>query len=269
MKDYKTIFEGIESTLISVGSKNLPVCKIKEYLDQYKHFENKVFSNNDYYWELAKVIFYTGMTAATITKRLDTIHDYFDDYETASDYSDHDIKEMLTDKNMICNKNKIQGCIDNARIFRRIIKEYGSFKKYIESFVISKSFKNLMLLREDLRYRFWGLGPVTSYHFLMEIGLPVLKPDRVIIRIFQRLGLIENTNNDEQFLNAINQGREFAQVMGYPIRYIDIVFVHYGQMKSVEAGIEKGICLETNPSCKICGVTNYCNYYAQNSRLGC
>lgn len=101
-----------------------------------------------------------------------------------------------------------------------------------------------MRLRDELESIFYGLGKVTSFHFLIDIGKPVLKPDRVICRVFERLGLIENR---EQLLEAVLQGRKFAEATGYPIRYIDIVFVAYGQVKSSEYGIDRGICLEENP----------------------
>lgn len=262
MKEYKTIFAGIESTLINIGSKNLSVEKIRENLDCFKFLEGKIFSDADYYWKLVCVIFYSGFRAATVSDKLDLIRKYFPDYETVAVYGDSNISEILSDVKMIRNQQKIQACVDNALTFKSIVKEYDSFQKYIESFAPTESFENLILLKEELEYRFTGLGRVTTYHFLTDIGLPVLKPDRVICRMFQRLGFIES---NKQLLKTVIQGRKFVQETGYPIRYIDIVFVAYGQMKSVEFGIEKGICLETNPSCKICGVKNYCNYYAQNA----
>jgi len=75
------------------------------------------------------------------------------------------------------------------------------------------------------------------------------------------LGLIED---EKQLLKMVIQGRKFAEATGHPIRYIDIVFVLYGQMSAREVGLEKGICLEANPNCSICGVQNYCDYYVQN-----
>ena len=97
------------------------------------------------------------------------------------------------------------------------------------------------------------------YHFLTDIGMPVLKPDRVICRIFQRLGLIEN---EQQLLKTVIQGRKFAGATCYPIRYIDIVFVAYGQVQSLEFGMEKGICLKKKPLCNLCGAKD--KTFAQN-----
>jgi DNA-3-methyladenine glycosylase I len=114
-------------------------------------------------------------------------------------------------------------------------------------------------LKEELEYKFHGIGRITTYHVLTDIGLPVLKPDRVISRIFKRLGIIENS---DQLLKTIIQGRKFVEITGLPIRYIDIIFVSYGQAKSVALGLDRGICLEKNPLCEVCEVVEYCRYYA-------
>jgi len=262
MKDYKTIFEKVESTLISVGSANLSTDRIRANLDEFKHLEGKAFSDADYYWILVCVVFYAGFRAATVNAKLNLIRQYFLDYETVAGYDENKVEEILSHPEMIRNRRKAQACIENAKVFKSIVTEHGSFQAYIESFSPTASFENLMLLKEELEYRFKGLGRITTYHFLTDIGLPVLKPDRVICRIFQRLGLIES---DEQLLKTVIQGRKFAQATGHPIRYIDIVFVAYGQVKSQEFGLASGICLEQSPLCSICGVTDYCDYFAQNA----
>ncbi len=259
MKNYKDIFDKVESTLIRVGSENLSAEKIRANLDKFKKLGSKIPNDADYYKSLVHIIFYSGFRAATVTPKLPVIDEHFPNYETVAGYDESMVNTILSDKKMIRNKRKVQACIGNAKIFKSIISEHGSFQNYINSFSPTESFENLMLLKEELEYRFKGKGlsKVTTYHFLMDIGLPVIKPDRVICRIFQRLGLIEN---DEQLLKTIIQGRKFAQATGHHIRYIDIVFVAYGQVKSLEYGLVKGICLEQNPSCSICGIKNYCKY---------
>jgi len=265
MKDYKTIFEKVESTLISVGSANLSPDRIRAKLDEFKHFEGKTFSDAEYYWILVYVVFYAGFKAATVNAKIDLIRQYFPDYETVAGYDENKADEVLSDPKMIRNRHKVQACIENAKVFKSIVNEYGSFQAYIDSFSPTASFEDLMLLKEELEYRFKGLGRITTYHVMTDIGLPVLKPDRVVCRIFQRLGLIES---DKQLLKTVIQGRKFAQATGHPIRYIDIVFATYGHVESQEFGLASGICLEQNPLCSICGVTDYCDYFAQNaSRL--
>lgn len=261
MNNYTAIFEKVETALISAGSANISLEKIRANLDKYKYIEGKVFSDADYYRILVNVVFYSGFKAATVDAKLDLIHRYFPDCETVASYGASNIDKMLSDPEMIRNRRKIEACVQNAKIFKNIVSEFGSFQAYLDSFTPTTSFENLMLLKEELEYRFKGLGRVTTYHVLTDIGLPVLKPDRVICRIFKRLGLIENT---EQLLKTVIQGRKFVQATGIPIRYVDIVFVTYGQVKSQDFGLARGICLEQNPLCSICGVTKYCHYYKQN-----
>jgi DNA-3-methyladenine glycosylase I len=92
---------------------------------------------------------------------------------------------------------------------------------------------------------------------MTDIGLNVLKPDRVICRIFKRLGLIADEN---QLLSTVLQGRKFQQQTGHSIRYIDIVLVAYGQVEFLDLGIKNGICLN-KPRCEACPLkSNICNY---------
>lgn len=265
MKDYQAVFAGVESTLLSVGSRNIPEVLLRARLDEYKTFEGKILSDADYHWKLVCVVFYSGFRAATVNARLGAIQKHLASFDTISRYGADDVNRILEDPEMIRNSRKVEACVQNARTFEGILAGYGSFRAYVDSFSPQESFENLMLLKEELHYRFRGLGEITTYHMLADIGLPVLKPDRVICRIFRRLGLIES---DEQLLKTVIQGRKFAQSTGHPIRYIDIVFVAYGRVQSMEFGLDSGICLEQDPRCSICGVREHCVHYAQSYKAG-
>ncbi len=225
---------------------------------KFKLFENKVRTNNDFFQMLIMIIFYSGFKAEIVEKKEKIILGHFPDYNTVSIYSNADFEKIFSDSNMIKNRLKIKSCIKNAKVFEEIVTQFGSFQNYIDSFDAHSSFENLILLKEELEYRFDYLGGVTVYHFLTDIGFNVLKPDRVILRIFKRLGLIEN---EKQLLKAIVLGQLFAKHTGIPIRYIDIIFVKYGQQgESEKFGLKNGICLEKEPNCKVCGLISYCKY---------
>jgi len=130
---------------------------------------------------------------------------------------------------MIRNKRKIFAVVENAVAFKALIGEYGSFQAYLDSLRPNESFEQLLVLKRDLAPRLSYLGGVTAYHFLTDIGLPVLKPDRVLCRIFHRRGLISDETDIQE---TVRQGRRFADETGQPIRSIDIVFVAYGQVQS-------------------------------------
>lgn len=260
MKDYKAVFNKLEDSLRRHSSLSDAVFRSR--FDEFKHFENRVLSDNDYYRILVDVTFYAGFKASTVSDKLDLIHRYFPDFETVAQYDEWKIGQILSDNNMIRNVRKVEACVANARTFKGIVSEYGSFGAYVGSFEPAQSFENLMLLKEELEYKFAYLGGVTVYHFLTDIGMRVLKPDRVVSRIFHRLGLIESK---KQLLKAVIQGRKFSQATRLPIRYVDIVFVTYGQVGANDYfGIKNGICLEKNPQCHKCGVKEYCDYYAGN-----
>lgn len=270
MTDYQAIFDKVESTLVRVGSQNVPEETIRKSLDAFKGVATKGFTDADYFHVLICVPFYSGFKADIVNKKMGTIRKHFPDYKTVAGYDHERVSEISGDPQMIRHKGKIQACVDNARAFQAVVDQYGSFKKYVDSFSPKASFENLMRLRQDLRRRFRYLGKITVYHFLTDIGMPVLKPDRVIRRIFYRLGLIESEGkSEEQLLKAVSQGQKFAQETSHPIRYIDIVFVAYGregQVRSGDIGIERGICLKDDPQCSICGVSKYCDYFAQKAR---
>lgn len=54
MKDYKAIFDGIESTLFEVGSRTLSRDEIRAALEPSKHLEGRRFTDDEYYTNLTK-----------------------------------------------------------------------------------------------------------------------------------------------------------------------------------------------------------------------
>lgn len=260
---YKGVFDGVESRLMRLGSANKPEAEVRAELDKFKSFGGRTLTDDDYFSILVFVAFYSGFKAATVTAKRCVIKAHFPDWRTVAAYTEADIQRVIDDAKMISREGKIRACVANANVMGALIAQHGSFRQYVDSFAPSESFESLLLLKESLSASFAYLGGVTVYHFMTDIGLPVLKPDRVICRIFTRLGLLEN---EDQLLKAVLQGRKFAEATGHPIRYIDIVFVAYGQVQSMEFGIEQGICLKA-PRCGECGVKRYCNY-AKSSAIG-
>jgi DNA-3-methyladenine glycosylase I len=53
--------------------------------------------------------------------------------------------------------------------------------------------------------------------------------------------------DEKNYDQAIMQGLKFSKETGYPIRYIDIIIVKYGQRGEEAYGLEDGVCLEKNP----------------------
>jgi DNA-3-methyladenine glycosylase I len=258
--DYAGIFRAAEATLFRVGGERLDVEEMRAELDEYRQIATQRFTDDEYFRKLVHVVFYSGFKAEEVEKRLPTIDKYLADYHLAATYGKSDIEGMLADPEMIHNRRKLDACVKNAKLFRDIVAKSGSFEKYVNAFSPKASFANLMKLRKDLQ-RFGFLAGITSLHFLMDIGLPVLKPDRAVTRIFFRLGLIESEGITEaQLLKIVEVGHRFAAAAREPIRYIDAVFAAYGQVNSSGTVLQQGICLKINPRCNICGLKPYCRY---------
>jgi DNA-3-methyladenine glycosylase I len=264
---YKAIFDAVESTLKKQYASE------DEFNAKYQHFklfESRTLSDDDYFSILVRIIFYSGFKAGTVAQRMDAIESSFPNINTVAHYEDKDISKLMLDTKMIRHKKKIVACIENARTMKRLIGKYGSVQNYITSYRPLESDENLFSLYNNLQRRlnrtegFSFLSNITAYHFLTDIGMQVMKPDRVIMRIFYRLGLISDRN--QIFEAAVTKGRKFSQETGYPIRYIDVIFVKYGQAgKDSYFDLSDGICLEKHPKCHICSVTEYCRFAEMKS----
>jgi len=260
---YREVFNAVEKRLIEYGSETMDPQLVRFNLDKFKQLSRRENSDDDYFSTLVFVTFYSGFKAAIVTARRHIILRHFPSWRIVANYSEENFQEIFNDPEMIRHERKIRACIGNAKIFASLIEKHGSIKNYIDSYAPTDSFENLLLLKEALEAAFDYLGGITVYHFMTDIGMPVLKPDRVMSRIFLRLGLLET---EGQLLKAVLQGRKFAEATGHPIRYIDIVFVAYGQASSKEFGVTRGICLKTMPRCSACMVQTHCNYF-DNSLL--
>ncbi len=251
--DFKDLFRKLESTLRKQSS--LSNEDFERHFGRFKNVSYKNDTDEELYWKMVQVIFYAGMTAATVTARLPAIKQYLYNYRSVKEFGESNVKQMMSDKDVIGNERKIKACIKNAKMFDEMLKNYGSFANYIESFGDLDKEKTLEVLKTDLM-NFKFLKERAAYHFMLDMGLNVWKPDRVICRILYRLGLIDNKDDIEK---TVKVGREIAMKVGLPIRYVDIIFVKYGQRGAEEPfGLDDGICLERNPRCHLCGVSEYC-----------
>lgn len=105
--------------------------------------------------------------------------DYFN-LEKICNYNDEKIEELLKNEKIIRNKLKIKAAINNAKIFKKIQKEYGSFSKYIWNFTnnkviyeIGKTSSELSdIISKDLIKRGMKfVGTTIIYSYLQAIGV--------------------------------------------------------------------------------------------------
>jgi DNA-3-methyladenine glycosylase I len=101
--------------------------------DDKKHFEFLVLESNQ-----------AGLSWITILKKRENYREAFDNFDPKkiARYDNKKIKELLNNSGIIRNKKKIEASINNAKRFLEVQREFGSFDKYIWSFVKNKSIVN-------------------------------------------------------------------------------------------------------------------------------
>jgi len=242
--------------------------KFEAYLEELNNYAGryKRMSDEEMYATLVQVVFFAGMNAKTVGERMPTILKYLGDFRKVAKYEEDNIRRMLNDRSMIRNRRKIEACIHNAREFERIIQKYGSFANYLDSFGISfDDYEGIKRkIRPELIRRFKGLGKVTVYHYLMDLGFGVMKPDRTILRLFYRLGWLESPEPTEENIDKIIKiCKEIAKELNVWIRVVDIVLVAFCQEGgNGDLGIKEGICIKI-PKCHKCPLKDCCNIMGQ------
>ena len=132
--------------------------------------------------------FQAGLSWITILRKRENFRAAFDDfdYQKIAHYDQVKIDALLQDAGIIRNKLKVNSAIINAKLFINIQEEYGSFSKYIWSFVdgkpITNTFKSMAevpantplsdAISKDLKKRgFKFVGTTVMYAFMQATGM--------------------------------------------------------------------------------------------------
>jgi DNA-3-methyladenine glycosylase I len=129
-----------------------------------------------------------GLSWYTILKKRDNYRKAFDHFDPQKIllYDDKKMDELLHNEGIVRNKLKIQAVRTNARAFLQVVEEFGSFSKYIWSFVDGKPIQNHFKemaevpatteisdkLSKDLKKRgFKFVGSTICYAFMQAVGM--------------------------------------------------------------------------------------------------
>ena len=129
-----------------------------------------------------------GLSWLTILKKRENYKRAFDNFDVVkvSEYGEDKVQELLGNPGVIRNKLKINSAIKNAKAFIKIQEEFGSFDKYIWSFVNNKPVQNNIEamselpaktelsdnVSKDLKNRGMNfVGSTIIYAFLQAAGL--------------------------------------------------------------------------------------------------
>lgn len=126
--------------------------------------------------------FQAGLSWETVLMKRDNFRQAFDNYdlEKICNYEETKVLELLNNASIIRNRRKIEAAIVNARVFREIQKEWGSFSHYIWNFTngevvyeVEKTCSELSdQVSKDMKKRGMKfIGTTIIYSYLQAIGV--------------------------------------------------------------------------------------------------
>jgi DNA-3-methyladenine glycosylase I len=127
-------------------------------------------TNDDAYFEnMCRIIFQAGLNWSVIDKKWPTTKKAFANFsiDKVACFTDTNLEKLLLDEGIVRNRGKIQAIILNARQFKEIQKECGSFQKYIDSIDKSENYSKVI---KELSGKFKLLGTPSASLFLHTVG---------------------------------------------------------------------------------------------------
>ena len=126
--------------------------------------------------------FQAGLSWECVLNKRDSFREAYDnfDIDKVCEYDDTKITELLDNKDIIRNKLKIRASINNSRIFRDMVKEYGSFYNYLKEYAgdkiiyeVGKSTNDISdAISADLQKRGMKfVGSTIIYSYLQAVGI--------------------------------------------------------------------------------------------------
>ena len=133
-------------------------------------------------------VFQAGLTWELILNRRESFRTAFDNFEPkiVATYSDKKINLLLNNPKIIRNKQKITCSINNALKVLEIQKEFGSFSKFVWTFVKGTTIHNnftklcdlpcqskesIKMSKDMKKMGFKFIGPTICYAFMQATGL--------------------------------------------------------------------------------------------------
>ncbi len=160
-------------------------CNLKnpKYIEYHDNEWCKPNFDDKYLYEMLILeSFQAGLSWECILNKRESFRNAYDnfDIEKVCNYDNKKIDELLVNKNIVRNKLKIKASINNSKIFKKIVNEYGTFYNYLKSFTnnkiiyeIDKTTNKLSdEVSKDLQKRGMKfVGSTIIYSYMQAIGI--------------------------------------------------------------------------------------------------
>lgn len=129
-----------------------------------------------------------GLSWYTILKKRENYRAAFEQFDPEKIvlYDEQKVEQLLQNEGIVRNRRKVEAVVSNAKAYLQVEEEFGSFSKYIWSFVDHQPIQNHFTtikevpastelsheLSKDLKKRgFKFVGPTICYAFMQAVGM--------------------------------------------------------------------------------------------------
>ena len=126
--------------------------------------------------------FQAGLSWECVLNKREAFRKVYDNFDInkVCNYDDNKIEELIKNKDIVRNKLKIKASINNSKIFKQIIKEYGTFYNYLLTFTKGNIYYNSVdtksklsddiskdLIKRGMKF----VGTTIIYSYLQAVGI--------------------------------------------------------------------------------------------------
>lgn len=126
--------------------------------------------------------FQAGLSWECILNKRESFRKAYDNFDVDKicKYDDSKIEEMLENKDIVRNKLKIKASINNANIFKKIQKEFGTFGNYLKIFTkdkviyecdVTRSALSDEISKDLIKRGMKFVGTTIIYSYLQAVGI--------------------------------------------------------------------------------------------------
>lgn len=160
-------------------------CNLKNPLYiKYHDEEWGILNQNDNYLYEMLILesFQAGLSWECVLNKREAFRKVYDNFDInkVCNYDDNKIEELIKNKDIVRNKLKIKASINNSKIFKQIIKEYGTFYNYLLTFTKGNIYYNSVdtksklsddiskdLIKRGMKF----VGSTIIYSYLQAVGI--------------------------------------------------------------------------------------------------
>lgn len=227
---YQTIQE-----IISLALSRYP--DVSQMLRCYDSVDTTKLTNNRILAEVSWIIYSSGFKFDIIQRYWQRISEAFQGFDVMQVAQLSDSIEIhaseICFKSGFKNKRKALWCIENAQRIIDLEEKFsddGGLKGY---FLELSHFDTPDLVRmapsvlQELRFK--GIGNITIFHLMKNLGLDVFKPDIHVCRLLERVGLISSSSTILEIYSVMSA---VARANRLKVKELDTLLFMYGKITS-------------------------------------